>query len=273
MTPQVTLSRAREMAFKAYIKGSDVTPMHGDCSEPKHIELRGVEMLLRKQLATLTDDPFVDWIIEDGKVRWLPGRAPHEAAPPMTTTVVASVRCRRCKECLRAKRRLWTARAYDEVRSASRTWFVTLTVGPDRRLWANMVARSWCETARREAFDKLTPLERTRALAAAIDPEVTRWLKRVRKQSGATLRYLLVVEPHKDGFPHYHLLVHEAGQQCGERILRRQWKYGWCQAKLVAGEVHPGYVCKYITKSPQTRVRASRRYGQAPSERTAPRTD
>src|SRR3546814_14458143 len=42
-------------------------------------------------------------------------------------------RCRSCENCLRHKQRLWTARALDELKAASRTWFGTLTSGPTDR--------------------------------------------------------------------------------------------------------------------------------------------
>src|SRR3546814_5525514 len=42
-------------------------------------------------------------------------------------------RCRRCENCLRHKQRLWTARAIDELKAASRTWFGTLTFRPTDR--------------------------------------------------------------------------------------------------------------------------------------------
>lgn len=223
------------------------------------MELRNLESM---------KDPFVDWVgHREGESfpRFLPGLEAR-AYKPMVTTVVISVRCRKCSRCLSFKRRQWTAKAICEVRQASRTWFVTLTVGPDRRLWATMAAQKKSLRSRCEEWDYVSPIDRTKAIAAELQPEVSRWLKRVRKQSGARLRYLLVVEAHKDGFPHFHLLVHELGQPIGERILRRQWKWGFAQAKLLDDVAGAGYVCKYITKSPQTRINASLRYGQLRTE-------
>jgi hypothetical protein len=120
-------------------------------------------------------------------------------------------------------------------------------------------------TRRAESLDAMPPIERTKLVAKQLMPEVTRWLKRVRKQSGASLRYLLVVEPHQDGFPHFHMLVHEASTQVSKRILEGQWNYGFSKWKLVPpGEMrHVAYVCKYVAKSAQARIRASRQYGQA----------
>lgn len=263
-TPQVTLSTANEMAYRALRHGADSANLAGDCEEPRPLELRGVESLLSKQLDTIRRDPFVDWYYENGDVRYLPGQAPDPAAPPKVLTVVIKVRCRKCSKCLWHKRRQWTAKAIAEVRQSRRTWFGTLTVGPDRRLWARCSAEQWARSARCEAFGNMTPIERTRALAKFISPEVTRWLKRVRKNSGAPLRYLLVVEPHADGFPHYHLLLHETAQAVGKRKLEQAWTWGFSQFKLLDAEQVSGvrYACKYLTKAAQTRVRASRQYGQ-----------
>lgn len=258
--PQVPLATARYHAFKAHSEGSDASNLAGNCSRPIDRELRGVQALLPKQLAAIRDDPFVDYADGYG---WLPGREPRPA-PPATHTVVVRVRCRKCPECLDQKRRQWTARGIQEVRQSPRTWFGTLTVAPEYRFWAKARAEATCEQRRSERWPALSPSEQTKALAAILMPEVTRWLKRVRKQSKARFRYLLVCEAHADGFPHFHLLLHELDQQVSKRLLEAQWKYGFSNWRLIPpGEVRQvGYVCKYLTKSAQTRIRASRNYGQ-----------
>ena len=221
-------------------------------------------MLIKKQLDAVRHDPFVDWYEDDGKVIWLPGREPWTERPQVMTAWVR-VACRKCDECLRHKRRLWTARAIAETRNALRTWFGTLTVSPERRFQATMLAERKANLRRCERLADLTDLARTKAIAAELAPEVTRWLKRVRKQSAAPLRYLLVVEAHADGFPHFHLVLHETSlTQVSKRTLEGQWHYGFSSWRLVPhGEMRQvTYVCKYLTKSAQTRVRASRHYGQ-----------
>lgn len=258
--PQIPLSTAREYAFRGAVIGSDAAPLHGDCSDPVDRELRGVAPLYKQRLAALAD-PFVDYADGYG---WLPGREPRPE-PPAVHTVYVRVRCRKCPECLRHKRRLWTARGIQEVRQSSRTWFGTLTVAPEYRFWAKAKAEQKAATSRRESWSTLTPSERTKAIAAQLSPEVTRWLKRVRKASGAKLRYLLVVEAHDDGFPHMHLLLHETtDSRVSKRQLESQWRYGISHWRLIeAGNVGSvGYVCKYITKSAQTRIRASQKYGR-----------
>jgi hypothetical protein len=243
------------------LSGTDAAELHGDCLSPVDVPLRGVESLLRKQLASIRDDPFVDYADGYG---WLPGREPRPL-PPEVRTVYVRVRCRKCATCSAARRRLWTARAFSETRNAVRTWFGTLTVAPDRRFQAMCMADREATIRRAERLDAMSDIERTKLVAKQLAPEVTRWLKRVRKQSKASLRYLLVVEPHKDGFPHFHLLMHEVAiTQATKRVLEGQWTYGFSKFKLIPpGEVRQvRYVCKYVAKSAQTRVRASRNYGQ-----------
>lgn len=260
--PQIDVKSARSYLYEAGLSGFDAAPRHGRCLAPKDRQLKGVTDAVLTVARSITDDPFVDWIEEEGKRRYLPGREPRpEYRKGEIRHAWVRVPCRKCDECLKHRRRLWTARAMTETRNALRTWFGTLTVSPDRRFHAMMLAdRKSCGE-----LDKMTDLERTRAVAAQLAPEVTRWLKRVRKESGAKLRYLLVVEPHQDGFPHFHMLLHEVTiTPVPKRILEAQWSYGFSSWRLVPnGEMRQvSYVCKYLTKSAQTRVRASRHYGQ-----------
>lgn len=251
---------AREIAYKALLTGGSEAHYHGDCERPRIVEMRGTGPLLMKRLAALDEDPFIDWAEGYG---FLPGRAIHGTdMRPEVLTVAAKVRCRRCGTCLKARSRLWTARALVECGQHARTWFGTLTVAPERRFWARLKAEQTLLAGGWEPWEALTSTERLRAIERELSPEVTRWLKRVRKASSASLRYLLVVEAHKDGFPHYHCLVHEAQGTVTKRHLQEQWRYGFSKWNLVEGHKPAYYVCKYLNKSAQTRVRASRRYGQ-----------
>lgn len=97
-----------------------------------------------------------------------------------------------------------------------------------------------------------------------IGPEITKYLKRVRKQSKCSFRYLLVMEAHKSGLPHYHMFLHEtpSGGEVPKRILKYQWHLGFTDFKLV-DDAHrrADYICKYLAKSNLARVRASKGYG------------
>lgn len=176
------------------------------------------------------------------------------------------VPCRKCNECLKHRARLWTARAVDELRLSNRTWFGTITLSPEAQYMA--LAR-----ARRAAFlgavdfDALDAGEQFRLRHEQIGVDLTKWLKRVRKNSGVPLRYLLVVEAHKSGLPHYHVLVHQVGEGAiTKRALQDAWSLGFTQFKLVDGDPKTAfYVCKYLSKSALARVRASAGYGRGAS--------
>lgn len=179
-----------------------------------------------------------------------------------------SVRCRRCKNCLLARQFQWQLRAAREQMSAKRTWFVTLTFGPRTRgkilNAANARSKSQTQQAR---------------LAAAGGWYVATYMKRLRA-AGFGVRYLWVPEPHGDGFPHFHGLVHDQlgntsmlpvhkrDKRTGERRLvavcpelEDDWKVGFVDTELVRDLGAIRYVTKYIAKGRYGRIRASARYG------------
>lgn len=189
------------------------------------------------------------------------------------------VRCRRCPACLRARAALWRRRAVGEINTAQRTWFGTLTLSEAEQVKALYRAQvgasrrgvAWHEPVKRWSgeddisYVRRCELERFGRVVRSIAPEVTKWLKRVRKESDAKLRFLLVAEAHKSGRPHFHILVHEAygSSPIRKRTLDSQWKLGFSQFRLVAeGDKAAAYVCKYLTKSVLARVRASIAYGR-----------
>lgn len=185
---------------------------------------------------------------------WL-GKVPFEAYS----------RCRKCANCLLHRRRLWTARALDEVKASSRSWFGTLTIGPWQRVQFTYAAAAAARAAGHDHWQQMSKEFQMTYLVKAIGPEITKWLKRLRKHCDGPLRYLLVVEAHKDGFPHFHLLLHEQGSPIVKRMLEGQWKKGVSHWRLIEqGDVKQCfYVCKYLSKDALTRIRASRNYGRA----------
>lgn len=172
-------------------------------------------------------------------------------------------RCRKCEACLAHRRRLWTARASDELKAAHRTWFATLTIRPEERFRASMHAAALAGSAGHGTWASMSAENQFRYLVKHLNMEIDRFLKRVRK-NGAPFRYLLVSEAHKDGFPHFHLLIHEAALPLTKRLLENNWRLGFSQFRLVdSGNTRSAfYVCKYLAKSALTRVRASKRYGR-----------
>lgn len=175
-------------------------------------------------------------------------------------------RCRKCGPCRRARAAYWRIRAEQEIAVSGRSWFVTLTLAPEEHFRMKVQA-SVRLAAQGVEFDRLTADEQFAQRHKEICRELTLWIKRVRKQSGVSLRYLLVAEAHKSGLPHYHALVHEtaADGKVTAATLRGQWKLGFTKANLVAqerGSKSAAYVCKYLSKSALSRVRASQGYGQ-----------
>lgn len=166
-----------------------------------------------------------------------------------------NVPCRKCDGCLRAKQREWTARAIAEVRVAPRTWFITFTFAAH-----NQAVMGYRARVRNAKFASMTEAERFHRLHLEAGREITLFMKRLRKKAKSPVRYLYVVEPHKSGLPHYHMLLHESYREISKRTIESCWHLGFMKAKL-ATKSRAYYVCKYISKSAQCRVRASLHYG------------
>jgi len=172
------------------------------------------------------------------------------------------VNCRRCASCLARRAAAWRIRSLIEVRRAIRTWFVTLTLAPQEHYLAECRARRRLAD-RAVRYDDLSDQARFTERHREIGTEITKYLKRLRKQGRCRFRYIIVAERHKSGLPHYHLLVHELE---GERPLRhvlmkQQWRLGFGAWKLIKSLDVARYVTKYLSKSVEARVRASQRYG------------
>lgn len=169
-----------------------------------------------------------------------------------------------CDCCRRLKAALWTARAQSETTTGLRNWFGTLTLSPAAQ--HQIVSRCRRRLSRGGTdFDALSGSEQFAERMIEIGREITLYIKRVRKESGAHLRYLLVAEAHRSGDPHLHMLIHEAedSSPVRYRTLSTQWKLGFTKFNLVEGAKAARYICKYISKSAQARVRASLHYGNA----------
>lgn len=200
----------------------------------------------------------------EAKSDWRWAEVPKDG---ITLHLDMTVACRRCQACLRHRARLWTARAQDEIRWApGRTWFVTLTVAPVHRVRARAMAAARARQSGVAALDSLSPAERFRWISRVQNEWITRYLKRLRRvteggKPDIKFRYVLVAEPHKDGWPHYHMLLHE---YVGTVLQKRfhAWEFGFWKAKLVEqGSRAPHYIAKYLAKAMDGRVRASLRYG------------
>lgn len=178
------------------------------------------------------------------------------------------VRCRKCDNCLKQRRLEWQTRAVVEAASSRRNWFGTLTLRPYERFIVTAHARN-IAAAKSIDFDGLPYKDQFIRRHRVISRYLTLWLKRVRKKSGAHLRYILVAEQHKDFFPHYHCIIHEqwdSAEPVSWRDLAETWDYGFTKFNLVEDDMrHVRYTCKYLAKSGAARVRASTHYGNPPN--------
>lgn len=186
----------------------------------------------------------------------------HVRKPGQPLSLTMLVRCRRCDHCLKRRRNLWAARASYEVETSQRTWMATFTFSPGAhaRLRMRASARLFAGGTDLEA---LPDDAKFTELVKEYQKELTLYFKRVRKNSGgAKLRYILVVEKHKSGLPHYHALIHESAKvPVRHAVLTSAWHLGYTKFKLVNAVKTAWYVCKYLAKSVEARVRASIRYG------------
>ena len=172
--------------------------------------------------------------------------------------------CRKCPACLARRQAHWAYRAKSEIAVAPRTWFATLTATPDWQTTFRYRAAIARDKRGVELYAE-GPDEMFRAVSGEFGREVTKWLKRVRKNTGARLRYILVAEAHKSGLPHMHLLIHEVhgSSELKWRQLHDEWKCGFSQFKLIEDSRAAWYVCKYLGKTALARVRASQFYGKS----------
>ncbi len=184
---------------------------------------------------------------------------------PIPLQIDLVVPCRKCGHCLKRRKWLWTARAIDEYRLAVRTWFGTFTLTLDEHEYIRHLCVQ--QSSRQgEDFDLLTDDEKFIRRDRKCRRWLTLWLKRVRKNSGAKLRYLIVCEAHKSGLPHYHALIHETSESTPvtKRCLQAAWPHGFTSFKLLPENEswRAAYACKYLSKSILARVRASIGYGK-----------
>lgn len=186
----------------------------------------------------------------------------HKGSAPMWVDI--TVRCRKCPNCLRTRARQWAMRAKTEIAASSRTWFGTLTMTPSEHHLAFSRAIVMYKDSTGIDLERADSDVQFKERVKALTPEVTRWLKRLRKNSGAKLRYILVAEAHKNGLPHFHILVHEAhgSGMVKHAQLAEAWNLGFTRFKLVENTGSAWYVCKYLSKSALSRVRASVGYGK-----------
>lgn len=191
---------------------------------------------------------------------------------PVPYELTIASRCRRCEKCRKARQAFWMMKAKQEIALAHRNWFGTVTLGPDAQRYYLAMARAHHDRQGID-YDALDFGDQFRERVRFISPEITKFLKRIRKNSGAVLRYLWVAEAHKSGNPHFHCLIHEVRDDEAVRhaTLSEAWRLGFTNFKLVQQVSQGTYLCKYLSKSAAARVRASQAYGGGQPLRTPER--
>lgn len=160
-----------------------------------------------------------------------------------------NARCRRCSGCMKTRQWSWVSKAAHEQAFATKTWFVTLTFGPNRR-------RAIMSAASALGDDQDTDQRLVRASGVY----VAKYIRSLRKK-GLECRYLFVPELHRDGFPHWHGLVHDLKDTLTWATLSTGWSAGFSVCKIVRDAKALRYVTKYLSKDRLGRVRASINYG------------
>lgn len=173
-------------------------------------------------------------------------------------------RCRKCENCLKARARKWRARARAEFVTSNRVWFVTLTARPDWHFICEIIAKNRL-SLKGQIWERLDDAAKFAARCHELTRECQLFMKRIRKNSGASLRFIRVFEAHKSGLPHVHMLIYEkTSRRVSKRQLQAAWTIGFSNAKL-ADKAAAAYVTKYLSKDMRARVRASNRLGQQPT--------
>lgn len=256
-----TIGGARRHAYSALVAGSDHADLAGSCQSPVMVAITGLrdttlagQAMLRYETAWPGTDyaPGIGWLGDK------PEKHPSEYGE--VVNVDLAVRCRKCPACLKARAALWRRRAVAECLDAQRTWFVTLTLDPARQFYCVNAARAALAEQGLQ-WDLLQPDDRFREQCKPLIREFQLFMKRLRKGCKG-LRYFLVVERHKSGDPHLHLLLHETLQPVRWKAINAAWHWGFHKSNLVDdARSAANYAAKYLTKSAACRIRASVRYG------------
>jgi len=278
---KMSVTGVKAVAVKALQSGGETTgavstawDLAGKCQNPIGRTLEG-----RPFRASTINKVFVSddgWGVLNGPQRVTYG-------PQTPYHVDLTVKCRRCPQCLKERAYEWRCRMAEEIRLSSRTWHCTFTLSPHgHEIMANR-ARVICHHRRREDFEQMSESEQFIARNRMIQAEFTLMLKRMRRGIAGVsgrrnkglvrnrtmhrmkFRYVLVLEKHKSGLPHYHMLIHEFRDNIRYAQLKGLWCFGFSSFKLVdEGEKAAFYVAKYLGKSNLARVRASIDYGKPP---------
>lgn len=244
---------ARQLARTARLSGGSALSycstewgIAGSCESPVSIELRGRNYAGHRIEQLRETDTRYGLDCNKSVPHWIDMHVP----------------CFQCRSCRKFREHMWRARARTESEFAIRTWFLTHTLTP-----ANHEALM-LETEVRllrggTRFHQLGHTDQFGEVCKTMHAHAQLAMKRIRKASGAPLRYLWVYEETKRGVPHAHVLLHEQDptKPVRKQLIERNWRLGFTHARLSNDPKAADYVTKYITKT-LLAPRASRHYGQ-----------
>lgn len=227
-----------------------------DCDEP--FTLRYVA--LGRYIAPSAEQQRV-WLQGQGFGLPLKTRTRYTFSPEEgggTLTFDRHVPCRKCLQCRKTRISQCKRMMVDEIsHTAARlesTWMCTLTLNPDsrRKMWT---------AAHREGCPTDPNLSgRTEWLWRECLLFLARVRYRVKTRINGKIRYSGVVEYHKDGTEHLHLLVH--GPIRKWQLEAAGWHLGFAKFKKVNNVRAASYISKYLFKEERNAFfRHSQKYG------------
>lgn len=151
--------------------------------------------------------------------------------------------CGQCIECRLAYSRMWAERIMLEAKNHVNTWFVTLTYNDDN------------------LPDNFSGMPEFENLHSLYPQDMTKFLKRLRKNSGQKFRYYYAGEyGSKTGRPHYHMILFgfdfddlklykrtSFGDLSTSEFFEKTWGKGFCTIARCTFET-AAYTARYVMK-------------------------
>lgn len=244
----------------------------GDCEQPFIVSLEGRDHHMGDDPNGKHCRPAYSWVDQLGYSAVSEG-VPFGDDPSMSDFMRfrgplfldIETQCRKCAPCLRRRAARWAYRARYELALSYRTWFATFTADPETHFVFECRAAS-AMGSRGSLWSLATDDVQFKARCSEFGKELTKYFKRIRKNTEVPIRYILVAEAHKSGLPHFHALIHETSdKRVSWRDLSKEWTFGFSKFKLTDNDPKTArYVTKYLSKQALARVRASLHYGNPP---------
>ena len=143
------------------------------------------------------------------------------------------VKCGRCIECRKQKKREWIVRLSEEIRTDNKAYFITLTFND----------KSFKEIKRKLLIRENESYDEMNLIATYA---VRHWLELIRKYKKKSIKHWLITELGEDfGRIHIHGIV-----WCTLSDLEK-WKYGYWYKGDYVNEKTINYITKYMLKVPE----------------------